>query len=117
MSMDIEDMTPEVTEARTEYVDELAGLMANAIQAGVTEEMLRSDFEAQLSLQFFGDDPTLNMGRPKPRTERVVWDYSTTPQPINPAAARYLRTNQPCPCACNHGGFCGGCGHAGCGGR
>jgi hypothetical protein len=22
----------------------------------------------------------------------------------------------PCPCACNNGGFCGGCGHAGCGG-
>jgi hypothetical protein len=23
----------------------------------------------------------------------------------------------PCPCECNSGGFCGGCGHAGCGGR
>lgn len=23
----------------------------------------------------------------------------------------------PCPCACNQGGFCGGCGHAGCGAR
>ncbi|MER6145406.1 hypothetical protein ABT174_36185 [Streptomyces sparsogenes] len=23
----------------------------------------------------------------------------------------------PCPCACNNGGSCGGCGHAGCGGR
>jgi hypothetical protein len=23
----------------------------------------------------------------------------------------------PCPCACNSGGQCGGCGHAGCGGR
>ena len=23
----------------------------------------------------------------------------------------------PCPCVCNSGGFCGGCGHAGCGGR
>ena len=22
-----------------------------------------------------------------------------------------------CPCECNRGGFCGGCGHAGCGGR
>lgn len=22
-----------------------------------------------------------------------------------------------CPCVCNSGGFCGGCGHAGCGGR
>jgi hypothetical protein len=23
----------------------------------------------------------------------------------------------PCPCVCNSGGFCGGCGHAGCGRR
>lgn len=23
----------------------------------------------------------------------------------------------PCPCECNSGRFCGGCGHAGCGGR
>lgn len=23
----------------------------------------------------------------------------------------------PCPCVCNRGGFCGGCGHAGCFGR
>lgn len=22
-----------------------------------------------------------------------------------------------CPCECNEGGFCGGCGHVGCGGR
>ncbi len=22
-----------------------------------------------------------------------------------------------CPCECNSGGWCGGCGHAGCGGR
>ena len=31
--------------------------------------------------------------------------------------ADYSRTTGPCPCACNSGGFCGGCGHAGCGGR
>lgn len=29
---------------------------------------------------------------------------------------RYRATG-PCPCECNSGGFCGGCGHAGCGGR
>lgn len=28
-----------------------------------------------------------------------------------------VRLVGPCPCACNSGGFCGGCGHAGCGGR
>lgn len=27
------------------------------------------------------------------------------------------RRTGPCPCECNRGGFCGGCGHAGCGGR
>lgn len=27
------------------------------------------------------------------------------------------RTTGRCPCACNSGEFCGGCGHAGCGGR
>lgn len=34
-------------------------------------------------------------------------------------AARERRARQigPCPCECNRGGFCGGCGHAGCGGR
>ena len=26
-------------------------------------------------------------------------------------------TGKPCPCECSAGGFCGGCGHAGCGGR
>lgn len=32
-------------------------------------------------------------------------------------AARASRRVSPCPCDCNTGGFCGGCGHAGCGGR
>ncbi|MHB6910184.1 hypothetical protein [Streptomyces sp. CB02959] len=27
------------------------------------------------------------------------------------------RTAGPCPCPCNSGDFCGGCGHAGCAGR
>ncbi|MER6386203.1 hypothetical protein ACWDBP_00240 [Streptomyces sp. NPDC001233] len=27
------------------------------------------------------------------------------------------RSARPCPCPCSSGGFCGGCGHAGCGGR
>lgn len=37
------------------------------------------------------------------------------------AQASKARRDMPrfggCPCACNSGGFCGGCGHAGCGGR
>lgn len=36
--------------------------------------------------------------------------HSPAPGSSRPAAG-------PCPCACNRGGFCGGCGHAGCGGR
>lgn len=31
--------------------------------------------------------------------------------------ARNARPAFGCPCECNSGGFCGGCGHAGCGGR
>jgi hypothetical protein len=30
---------------------------------------------------------------------------------------RMRANNGKCPCACNSGGFCGGCGHSGCGGR
>jgi hypothetical protein len=37
-----------------------------------------------------------------------------TPPPV-PGTARPHAG--PCPCACNNGGFCGGCGHAGCGAR
>ncbi|MBD0741671.1 hypothetical protein [Streptomyces sp. CBMA152] len=38
------------------------------------------------------------------------------PVPHQPSLAR-LQTTRPCPCVCNSGGFCGGCGHAGCAGR
>jgi hypothetical protein len=43
----------------------------------------------------------------------------TSPRYAGVGASR-TRVRQPvgpCPCACNSGGFCGGCGHAGCGGR
>lgn len=32
-----------------------------------------------------------------------------------PAAGSSRPAAGPCPCVCNRGGFCGGCGHAGCG--
>lgn len=48
-------------------------------------------------------------GTPSPATARV-------PGPIDQPAVR-RRTPGPCPCPCNSGGFCGGCGHAGCGRR
>lgn len=40
-----------------------------------------------------------------------------TMTPAQLAAGPIFPRIQPCPCACNSGGFCGGCGHAGCGGR
>lgn len=36
--------------------------------------------------------------------------------PCGPRPSRG-RSAGRCPCPCNGGGFCGGCGHAGCGGR
>lgn len=33
------------------------------------------------------------------------------------SAYAYRRPSPPCPCVCGTGGFCGGCGHAGCGAR
>jgi hypothetical protein len=36
---------------------------------------------------------------------------------VPPRRATMTARTGPCPCECNRGGFCGGCGHAGCGGR
>lgn len=38
------------------------------------------------------------------------------PRTAPPRASRITGAGR-CPCVCNSGGFCGGCGHAGCGGR
>lgn len=35
----------------------------------------------------------------------------------DPPKGIHLYDVGPCPCECNSGGHCGGCGHAGCGGR
>lgn len=45
-----------------------------------------------------------------PSTTRVVWLATPTVRP-GPRPAG------PCPCECNSGAFCGGCGHRGCGRR
>lgn len=42
-------------ESRRYFLDELAGHLANLIQAGVTEDEVRADFEAQMSLQMWTD--------------------------------------------------------------
>lgn len=44
-----------VNSARSDFLDEVADAMATAIRLGVTEDQLRADFEAQLSLQDFGE--------------------------------------------------------------
>ncbi len=42
----------------------------------------------------------------------------TGPNATGPGTSRsWVGNVAPCPCECNAGGFCGGCGHAGCGGR
>lgn len=54
--------------------------------------------------------PPLDLDRPDPAPElaRVATKARFTP---------HFGGVGRCPCACNSGGFCGGCGHAGCGRR
>lgn len=60
-----------------------------------------------LALVWSGDLPNLDL--------KVVVDaMEDTPAAPVPTVARKAG---PCPCVCNSGGFCGGCGHAGCGRR
>jgi len=57
------------------------------------------------------------------RREDGRWEHIECPtvQPHErrdpPVIRRQYEEVGPCPCECNSGGFCGGCGHAGCGGR
>ncbi len=48
------------------------------------------------------------------RILRAATEHSWLPYPTTRPRRR---TVSGCPCPCNSGGFCGGCGHAGCGGR
>jgi hypothetical protein len=42
---------------------------------------------------------------------------TSVPDYVPDDLARVPARPRPCGCECCHGGFCGGCGHAGCGGR
>lgn len=53
------------------------------------------------------------LGHAAPITARLT----PAPAPAPTPSAEAVRTAPPCPCACNSGGWCGGCGHAGCGRR
>ena len=47
----------------------------------------------------------------------VCHEHMLDPGPLLDYDRRRRPSVPPCPCECNSGGFCGGCGHAGCGGR
>lgn len=49
---------------------------------------------------------------PRPRTP-----VAPGPRPGGKPGGQDRQQTRACPCACNHGGTCGGCGHTGCGGR
>jgi hypothetical protein len=48
-----------------------------------------------------------------------AWDeeHHWSPEKTAEVAERLAALRKPCGCACSSGGWCGGCGHAGCGGR
>ena len=61
--------------------------------------------------------------RDRDRLQSQIDEFLSTRREAGPSPLIYSgrpqrsRSTGPCPCACNSGGFCGGCGHAGCGGR
>jgi hypothetical protein len=48
---------------------------------------------------------------------QMVRTVRATTRMMAEALAAHMAEVGPCPCECNRGGFCGGCGHAGCGRR
>ncbi|MGP3949635.1 hypothetical protein [Streptomyces sp. 7N604] len=73
--------------------------------------------------RFFDEDLPARLGEldrlPLPERLRLLEAATrhTGPAPEAQQLPAQRRTAGPCPCACTSGGFCGGCGHAGCGGR
>jgi len=47
----------------------------------------------------------------------VALRHTAPDTPPAPTPTARHRRKDACPCSCNSGGFCGGCGHAGCGGH
>ena len=69
-----------------------------------------ADREAKAWNDDTGWDAAVMPATPEVRAEVLAWEQRVE---------RTLRPRRvgPCSCACNSGGFCGGCGHAGCGGQ
>lgn len=59
-------------------------------------------------------DEMWHQGYQSGRAEMADSVINTLEMALVTSAARQVG---PCSCECNRGGFCGGCGHAGCGGR
>ena len=70
----------------------------------VSEQISRPQFS---SPQFAQDDlGDVSEGKSAPNYER---------DEVSAGGRTRLVRTRPCSCECNSGGFCGGCGHAGCG--
>lgn len=73
----------------------------------------------------FHETSTDNGGNPRYDGDTVLRDVakltrnvvSTLDKIVKDPIRTGSEANVGCPCVCNSGGFCGGCGHAGCGGR
>lgn len=82
---------------------------------------------AEYEAQAWNDRPelgwTATVEPATPAIEAEVSDWERAKTGMGPAVRTFTTTDRatrpvgPCPCECNSGGFCGGCGHAGCGGR
>jgi hypothetical protein len=72
------------------------------------EPLRRFGLRSEDSL-YFGD---VVQAVPVPPTAAILPET-----PLGAPVPRVARVAGLCPCSCNSGGFCGGCGHAGCGRR
>lgn len=93
----------------TVTVDDLADALAAADLEGIFKKLSFQEQAAWLVGYLQTGTGMVSFGEPGAvdHAQAPIWrEHSSAPS-----------WPGPCPCACNHGGFCGGCGHAGCGGR
>jgi hypothetical protein len=111
------DLHVMTTTWQAEYLDPPEG--ADPEQTWETEEEGR---------ECYGWWVTSPESQPEDEPDGMAWTWEEAEKEAleqGPALARqygYVASTAsnwpgPCPCECNSGGFCGGCGHAGCGGR
>jgi hypothetical protein len=99
-----------VATATTAFYAALAEAYPEA-KSGDTDPVMDARFD-RVAEEAIIDWLTLNFpGGPRAAHDSPELDASVARHPAG------KRLAGPCSCACNSGGFCGGCGHAGCGGR